>query len=29
MNVNFITGNRKSGTTLLARLIYNEHVYVE
>lgn len=28
MKVNLITGNRKSGTTVLARLIDNEHIYV-
>ena len=28
MNVNLIIGNRKSGTTLLTRLIDNEHIYV-
>ena len=28
MNINLIFGNRKSGTTLLARLIDSEHIYV-
>jgi len=28
MNINLIIGNRKSGTTLLARLIDTEHIYV-